>query len=716
MKCKYTLQNIDSFLESTFISDEKRLFIEHLDTCQKCKDCYMHLNEIGDILNTSVRLKKDMSSEIMKAIDRSKYKKGSNMFVFKGLFFKYPSFIKVFASITAAMFLIMIITINFDDISYNLSSFKENVIEKLNLQRGFNNDDNIIEDNIDKAIIANNDNESVNTQVEGTAPLLKTINTEKANQIFYSTAIIEETVGRLGPGKEYAEVEKLKYGQVVQIYGWLDNNSGRWYLAKLIPGIEDENAISINTNFSEISEFWVPLNVINPDTQTTAYFDDVFYPGVIAEYKYIVRSPNEKNILLRQLPDEKSSGSCVVGYGNLIAVVKKDAEWSLVKKMNGSSMEEFARVGWIKNSDYSGYAPTMSSIRPTQGFLAKPFEMYSKPGIIADIPKGVIKNSVVPVNVVKWEGEWVYVSSGFNGVVFYVKGTDLKFGFSDQDLVKLANPDIDPVTMLAKLKNDILNWNNIRLVSLDYPEYTVNLTKEQKTVLASKLIEISNIEKFDGGITPSREAEYPFYTLEFLDESGQIKYPENVLKDERGIYDDASYCGYSFVVAGEDRLLVTLQDRLEHYGLNQYSVPIKFIKVNKEFISFIKTITLMTVPPNTDKNSFNYLLNAVKVSFFRPEKNDFNVEGTSPQQVWKTVRRIIEYIDFSTATIASSQAESKLLYEVSFTFQDGLVRKLEITGDYIRYNGYCYKYNNKLERDGMGKPETIIMGLYAAYF
>jgi len=520
-------------------------------------------------------------------------------------------------------------------------------------------------------------------------------------QLSFNTYITKPTEGRTGPDNEYESIETLSYGKLVRITGSRDTETGRWYLAEGLPNFSAEKTVDQNTLIQQ--NFWIPMDAIDISTRDTISFDYTFNPSLVSEYKYIVRNNGINDIELKQLPDEKATGACVVRPYNLLAVVKTDGEWSLVKKFHSNTMESISDIGWIKNSDYMAYSLSMSSVRPNQGFLIKPFNMYSQPGVKGDIPERIIKNPITPVNVIKYEGGYVYVSSGFNGVAFYVEESVLRFALTPEQIYAATNTP-DKIKLTSEIQEDILNWGEIKLHELDYLDTYITLTKEQRVTLAGKLTGITKAEQFDGGVSPVREAEYPFYTLEFVDTK-----KSDYQKDSRY---RPSYARYSLVYSGENRFTVNLGD----HQLPNYAIPVKFITVNKEFSEYIKT--LLPAKENTDVKSFNYLLNAKKVKVFynagTSGEKEASFDGKIPQQINKCVRTVLDSIDTGSANNTADE-NAKYVGNMEFYYDDGSMMKIELTDKYVKYNGTYYKYKDSLLKDGW-TPQRILISLFAAYF
>ncbi len=258
---------------------------------------------------------------------------------------------------------------------------------------------------------------------------------EKIEQVYYTSAVIQATIGKQGPGNNYNDLVKLPYGRLVYINGIYKNNR-EWYLASLVPEYGSMEGPE------PLRQFWVNSNVTAPGTQVSISFDEKFPLSEVVKYKYVVigDTSQEYDAFTRQTPDDNSPLVQPMGDGNLISVVRKDQEWSLVMKFNGSAMHGLTDLGWIRNDSYCEYKPNM---KVTQGFVLRTAKMYENPDVNSrQYPTQNLKSAIIPVNILKSQNGWTYISSGFNGLALWVKSNEVRYSFTADELFKIDNPTI----------------------------------------------------------------------------------------------------------------------------------------------------------------------------------------------------------------------------------------------------------------------------------
>ena len=541
------------------------------------------------------------------------------------------------------------------------------------------------------AVIANTKDNPSDSNPVSTAPQHSEVSGRNNNTIVdqskiketnYVTAVINPCIAKNGPGNEYADIMKVPYCRLIRITGQYLGVDIGWMRARYVEGEEEK---------PDNTEFWINIKniVINAFKPITFYDCDV---SSALEYIYVITSEKAEYGLveLKQLPDEGSPAVAGARGGDLIRVirspegvpikiVKNNIEWSLVQKISDGNFYETSDVGWIKTNNYTAFKTGMKT---NQGFLLKGAKILDSPDDNAGMLYKIVDMAQVFID--KSDGEWSNINGGLNSFNGWVKTKDIKYYLAGEDPYKLANPDIDKKGFAQKIKEEIKTWKNIKLCAQDLNREQM-LTNGQKAALSDKLTSISNIEFFDGGYTLAREAVYPFYTLKLLDESGSES-------------PDAG--DYTFTVVGDDKLLVEIPDsRLEeYYEISKERVPIRFLTVNKEFVSYFRT--LIPPPENNNKNDWNYLLSAKRVIAGE-------VEGNSPQQVYKCVRAIHAAAD-SEIDRSKIAEGTKEIISFRFKFGDGSVISVSVTDKYISYNGRYYTVKDN--------PRNILGSLFAAYF
>jgi hypothetical protein len=507
----------------------------------------------------------------------------------------------------------------------------------------------------------------------------------------YVTAVIREAGGKQGPGADYPDAVNLPYGRLISIIGQLDGG-GEWLLATLVPEMDAQGGVK-EPQAEAQQKFWVHYDAVEPRTQNRISFDEAFPVMDIGEYRYVALGDpaDQGRLWLRQAPDEKSPYAALTRDGSLLSVIRKDSEWSLVKKFNGNTMIEYTQVGWIKNDTYTEYKPGMTL---SQGFVLRATPMYEAPDAASKrYPPQNLQNTVLPVNILKNENGWTYISSGFNGLALWVETAAVRYSFTPDELFRLAYPDIDKDKFLQAMKTDLKIWPDITLRQDDTGK-KLTLSAEQKAALAEKLTDIRDVALSEGNVTPAREALFPGYRLDLPGKAANV-FPEN--------------SAYGFVVAGEDKLLVLIPyAKMSAYGLNPNNISVRFIRVNQEFVAYLTG--LLPAAANNDPQNLNYLFRANKVVIQDTTGWISDQTGLSVQQVNKCVRVIKAHAGKeATGFFLSGGGQENLRF--TFRFADGSEKSVRITDRYLAYDGKYFElagYN--------GEPREILTELFAAYF
>ncbi len=523
-----------------------------------------------------------------------------------------------------------------------------------------------------------------------------TLETENIINVAYNTCVTGEVWGKQGPGEKYDNLVKIPDGRVISVIGRYNKDAG-WYLAKLTPELsEDRTEILLPENQTE---FWLKYDSVMSGLDHSVNFDECTVNDAV-QFNCVItgRDRDDGTLRLKQLPDQKSPAVSIAAQGNLISVIRKDQEWSLIKIISGRAMADYSDVGWIKNEDYAAYKP---GLKVNQGFITRPFRMHDKPDTNSDYTPldSVLKSDIAPVTVMegdKGTNGWIRVHGGFNGFTGWVRNEDLKFSITSEEAQNLANPEVDLKLLTQKIKEEIEGWDDLNLCALDINKQ-IKLTSEQRRELAKRLDGVNGYEVFDGGLTSFREAVYPFYTLQFLDGNGDFYMDEESAEPPYKYY-RSSFCKFNFIVTADDTLMIQIPyDKLASYGLKREGAPVKFIKVNREFIDYFKT--LIPADVNSQKSGFNYLLNAVRV--------DVDGEmGADIRQVYKSARVLKAYAG-EEVTPGKSGAGAPVM-EFKFTFKDGSIEKVFCYNKYLSFKGRYYSIKSP--------PQKIGGILFAGYF
>ncbi|HOV25818.1 MAG TPA: zf-HC2 domain-containing protein [Pseudobacteroides sp.] len=670
MKCIYSLEELIGYLDGQMCDQEKENIQKHLETCQDCR------NHIEALKLTDVYIKENVKNDgttyikVMEAIDKNRYKGKKSKYKVGAAFYKLAPVLKPIAAIVLVMI-----------IAAAALSYREQISDVLS--------------SIEDMFIKHDEKDNDNTEIEETNDYI-VYEKDNVTNVAFETCVTKEVWGKKGPGESYENIVKIPHGRVISVIGRFSNDPG-WYLAKLTPELSDDGTeIPLSENQTE---FWLNHDLIEPGYEHVNF--DRCTVSDASRFNHVITGKNNSNgkFHLKQLPDENCPTVSIAAQGNLISVIRKDEKWSLVKIISGRAMTDYCDTGWIKNDDYAEYKP---GIKVNQGFITRPFRVYGSPDTNSDYPPldNVIKSNIAPVNIIdesKVTDGWTHVHGGVNGITGWVKNEDIKFSLTPEEAERIANPEVDLNLLTQKIKEDIISWDNLNLCALDLG-MQIKLTYTQKAELAQKLTKVTGYQTFEGGLTTFREAVYPFYTLQFLDGNDDFYMDEDTAEPPYKYY-RSSFCKFNFIVTGEDTLMIQIPDyRLGSYGLIREGAPVKFIKVNKEFIEQLKK--LIPVKANDDKNSFNYLLNAVKV-----EVN--GLQSDEPQQVYKAERVLNSFAEEKLTPGSLTGNEIKVM-EFKFTFNDGSIEKVIVYEKHLEYRGMSFSLN--------GNPESIEGLLFAGYF
>ncbi|MCX7746043.1 MAG: hypothetical protein N2645_03990 [Clostridia bacterium] len=82
MKCNYTLEDINSYYDGGFTTDEREKICRHLEECKDCQVYYHSLVHIGNHCETDVKLNFDVSEKVLTSIDKNRYHNNKILFSF----------------------------------------------------------------------------------------------------------------------------------------------------------------------------------------------------------------------------------------------------------------------------------------------------------------------------------------------------------------------------------------------------------------------------------------------------------------------------------------------------------------------------------------------------------------------------------------------------------------------------------------------------------
>jgi len=671
MKCNYCIEDIIKYAENTISEESKAEIKKHIENCESCKKTYTALFLTEKFSNAEATINENFHLDIIKQLDRGRYSK-KNLY-----FYKIKNKLKPALSIAACLAVVL-----------TCFMFRHSIYD-------FFNSSNI---NIP----------GLNSNMPQKTDSIKNFDILEADNIYIdqpsNTAVINPCFGKKGPGEEYDNVIELPYGRLISILGRYKEDRF-WFLATLTPGVGDKEPDTL---------FWINIDNLSMDALYTVTFKDCNTSYASMFNSIIVDLSEQSPETLRALPDESSVPVCSIKNGDLVNVLKEDEEWSLVRKLTDKNENFTSYTGWIRNENYIFCKP---GSKTNQGFIQKSSIIYEAPDENSKVSNHfAIKSHLAPVVIESTEGEWTKIAIGIDEYMGiyplysslgirtdlletddipstsestaygWVKTNELITSFEGIDLYALDNPEIDKVDFTNKIRTEIMNWDILTLNAYDIG-LSITLTDYQKSLLAEKLTAIYDIEFFDGDIIFQREAIYPFYFLELKTSSAP----------ELG--------SYKFAVAGEDKLAIIIPDeRYEYYDyLDWKRVPVRFIKVNREFVQYIKS--LLPPPANNDKNNTNYLLNAQRVIVTDEDFLGQPVEGVGPQ-VYKCVRMLREVMGNEIKPSYIEDFKEDAIFK--FIFEDSSISEIVLSDRYIRYNGKYYELKEP--------SKTVMTRIFIAYF
>lgn len=650
MKCNYNINDIIKYTENVLPEETSSKLAEHINNCDKCKSTYDSLVFTEKFSTFEAQADKNFHISILDSIDKNRYRKNKTLYFWGAKLSNYQTFIKPAAA--AACMIVLLSSVFFIQPVREFAGQAMNAA--INILNSKDKDLRIIENEYE------------------------VIDKDRVKTNRFITAVTKECTGKQGPGSEFKDVAKLPYGTLVSVVGWHEENY-MWFLAE--PILEPDEK---STKSSAKTQFWINTEEIDAAADFSVSFENCSLSDAL-KFTHVVESTSA-DVSLKLLPQKDSADVAEIKTGDLLCVLRQDEEWSLVRKIDNGNMADLSDTGWIKNTDYT-YCKKGT---PTnQGFVLSNIRLFDEPDeeSVHDQPF-VFEGPIAPVTIKERKGEWIRVTDNPNGILAWVKSDDLITSFEGIDPYTFINPPIDKSDLTSKILREIVNWENITLYAIDIDKQ-VTLTKNHKNLLAKSLI-IEDIELFDGGVNPEREAIYPYYSLDFVGSAPASK----------GVKPASSY---RFVVAADDRLVVFIPpERYNYYGFNSEMIPVRFLKINPEFIKQIRAI--IPAPPVEDKNSVNYLLGAEKVIVQTQDVP--GEEGTGPQ-VYKCARAIGKYIG-SEINSKEIPKESESIIKFEFHFQNRDTVIVEVTNSYILFNG---KYYNL-----MYEADRLPQELFAGYF
>jgi beta-lactamase regulating signal transducer with metallopeptidase domain len=524
---------------------------------------------------------------------------------------------------------------------------------------------------------------------------------EHYRQEYAITAVKNDCIAFTGPGEEFEEWCSLKKNTIIQITGRLDIE---WFTAKKMIAMPDGNISDTdnpeNLSENDHAEFWINLRNVyyvfsdQPLTFSSTQIRDA------GEYSHMIKSDIEKQycltldehtecITVHMAPTEDSG---ILGYAfkNDMVRLKKDeqtnsiiksGDWVLIEKI--PFYWDNSDTGWIKEKYITKITEGM---HPQQGFILRNTRIFKEPKIDTEILNDTYPDikelKHIPVSCIhirdKKEG-WFMISAGPNSFTGWVREKDVYYGITDEIEMGIYNPEPDFDLFVSKLHSEITGNPSFVLKAED-TDSSMQLNAKQKEKLASAIVEISDYELFDGGISDSREAAYPFYRLDFGD--------------------------YSLVVTTENKLLVLMdknRNMTYDYGIGREGAPLRFLTPNIELIQTINE--LFPATPNTSKDNLNYLMNADKLIFGGDYSN--NNEYNNQVHINKCVRAIKGALGKEIpADSIDKDSEEKSIFE--FRFDDGSVITVVHTEKHIEFNDRYY--------ESLMLPGHLMVSLFVAYF
>lgn len=318
------------------------------------------------------------------------------------------------------------------------------------------------------------------------------------------------------------------------------------------------------------------------------------------------------------------------------------------------------------------------------GFIVRNTKIYSQPrsdseilnDTYPDIKDILSHRAIACIHITDTSDGWFKISAGLNSFTGWVREEDVYFSVTremEQNIIYNPEPDFD--IFIKQLKHEIINNPSFVLKAEDTGE-TAQLDPRQKEQLANAITGITDYITHEN-VHPKREAAYPFYRLDF----------------------DT----YSMVITTDNQLLTLMDGDIAYdYGIGRKGMAVRFVTPNIGFIQAVQA--LLPVKPNTEKENFNYLMNAEKLIF----SGDYSNKGefTGQVQINKCVRAIKEAAGAEIPKDGINHGfQEKNIYAF---YINGERFDVTHTDKYIEYGGKYF--------ESLVPPGHLVGGLFAAYF
>lgn len=520
------------------------------------------------------------------------------------------------------------------------------------------------------------------------------------NEYSYTITVPDICYGRLSPSKDGEIWTEIPENTILHLTGFYDMD---WQLAQLIiPDSVNSDEVNDYYMHTDQVEFWINADDFR---RSVKWYNDVWSPfdstqlaySYINEFNYIINGemeaiydPSEdethKYLPIHILPDNNSSTVGFVNANDLVSVKQDDynqeirqGDWVLIGQFEQGY--DSATIGWIE----AKYIDTLTeTANPNQGFILRGTVAYEN---IDGINSSVFEefytaflqySGMQPIKILERQDGWIhFVDYGYT-VSGWIKEEYVIYQITPEIEMALYNPEPELDTFVTSLQSEILHNPNFVLEARDVA-IVFELTDEEKAVLANSITTIESYERWEGGITPYREALYPYYSLEFGN--------------------------YSMVITYDNRLLLLMPHTYQYtYGIGSEGSTVRWVTPNTEFLATINELLPVTL--SNDPDNYNYLFNSDNVAIYNIE----GYEGAVSDEIFHINKclRAVRNAMGDEIVIANPNDDITDRYEFVYTFEDGSEITVIHTNRYIYANG---KYYESLE-----EPHSVQANLFAGYF
>lgn len=520
------------------------------------------------------------------------------------------------------------------------------------------------------------------------------------NEYSYTITVPDICYGRLSPSVEGVIWTKIPKNSVLHLTGFYDMD---WQLAQLIvPDSMKMDEVNDNYMRTDQVEFWIHSDDFR---RSVKGYNDVWSPSesdqlaytYASEFKYIINgemeaiyNPSEeetrKYLPIHILPD---NGSATVGFvdeNDLVSVKKDDynqeirqGDWVLIGQFDQG--DDSATIGWIE----SKYMDTLTeNANPNQGFILRGTEaLENRDGrnssVFEEFYKAFLQySSMQAIKILDRQDGWIHFEDYGHTVAGWIKEEDVFYQITPEVELILYNSEPELDTFVAALQSEILHNPEFAIEAKDVG-ILMQLTDEEKAFLANSITTIESYQRWEGGISPNREALYPYYSLEFGD--------------------------YSMLITYDKRLMLLMgKDEQYSYGIGTEGSTVRWVTPNTEFL--VRISELLPIKSSDDPDHYNYLFNADNLAIYNID-GDERAVSDELVHINKCLRAVRNAMG-DEIVIDDPDEEITDRYEFVYTFEDGSQISVIHTNRYIFVGGKYY--------ESLLEPHSVQVGLFAGYF